>query len=379
MPTAVNPYDYQPVPVSPPGGLLASAVGTPQAPQPPIDPNTYENDDVVSQLNAITAADSGYMQLARTSGLQTANKRGLLNTSIAAGASQAAALAAAAPLASQNASQAAARNQTRLGAFFTGKQQEADITSREQMLHDQLASEETRLGRQLTSQEKQQQTELASQKYLQQQQLASTERVANLNIKAESDRLGRTLTAQETAQQRELAAQSANLQTQVASQQTIAQLEQAGATSRANLDAATRLQLEQMSNLSEQQKATLSYYLAQDQIYAQGVSSVYANADLPAPSRDQAISLFGALKNSGVDLPATLFGLDLSWGTTAHPTVPPSAVPPPVPAPVTPVAPAAPAPVATAPAPAAPLIGARANIAANRAARGIAPRGILQQ
>lgn len=333
MATAANPYDYDPIPVPPVGGLLQTAVGTPGAPQPPIDPNTYENDDVVGQLNAITSADSGYMQLARTSGLQTANRRGLLNTSIAAGASQAAAIAAAAPLASQNASQSAQRNLTRLGAHFTGEQQQADIASREKMLDEQLASEEARLGRQLTSQELQQQRDIANrlemqgydltaQKFMQQQQIAATDKLTKMNIDAESERLGRTLTAQEQAQIRELSAQQANLKLQLANNTSIANLQEAGATSRANLDAQTRIQLEHMSNLSEEQKATLAYYLQEDQIYAQSVSNLYANEALPAPARDAAIQQFNALKNAGVNLPGTLFGLDLSWGAPTPPGTP---------------------------------------------------------
>ncbi len=342
--TVPDPVDtgYTPVPLPPTNGLLSQSVGTTQAPLPPIDPNTYENDDVTKALNDITSHDSDYMTLARTAGLQTANKRGLLNSSIAAGASEASAIAAAAPLAMQNAAQAATRNNTRLGAYFTSQQQQADITSREQMLHDQLASEEARLGRQLTSQETMQQADIANQKYLQQKQLASSEKIAQANIQAESERLGRTLTAQEEAQQRDIAAQQANLQTQVQSQQTIANLQEAGQTQRATLDAQTRIQLEQMSNLTSEQQATLQYYLGQDQIYAQSVSNLYANADMPAPTRDQAISLFTALKNSNVDLPATLFGLPLEWGTTQNETVPTSALPAPTPAPTP-----APAPVPT--------------------------------
>ena len=47
---ATRPEDfYQPITV-PPGGLLASTVGPPTAPLPPINPNEYENDDVVAEI-----------------------------------------------------------------------------------------------------------------------------------------------------------------------------------------------------------------------------------------------------------------------------------------------------------------------------------------
>lgn len=333
MATALNPYDYAPVPVDPPGGLLASAVGTPLQPLPPIDPNTYENDDVVGQLNSITAADSGYMQLARTSGLQTANRRGLLNTSLAAGASQAAAIAAAAPLAQQNAGQAASRNLARVQGFYTGQQQDKDIAARERMLASQLSSEETRLGRQLTSQEQMQMRDisnklemqgidLATQRQMQQEQITSSQRIAQMNIDSEEARLGRTLTAQEVAQQKDLAAQQARQQAQIAASQKLTELQEAGALARTNIDATTRTKLAELETATAKQTAALNYYLAQDQIYAQSVSSLYANADMPAPARDAAIQQFQALKTSNLNLPAALLGINLKWKPAALPPIP---------------------------------------------------------
>lgn len=66
-----------------------------------INPNDSTN--TASQLDAITNANSPYIQLAKQQGLLTAASRGLENSSIGAGASEAAAVQAAAPLAEQNA------------------------------------------------------------------------------------------------------------------------------------------------------------------------------------------------------------------------------------------------------------------------------------
>lgn len=75
-----------------------------------MDPNDSTNS--ASQLDAITSQNSPYIQLAEQQGLLTAASRGLENSSIGAGAAQAAATAAAAPLAQQNASEAStAKNQ----------------------------------------------------------------------------------------------------------------------------------------------------------------------------------------------------------------------------------------------------------------------------
>lgn len=333
MAVTATPPVYRPLPVPPEGGLLQTLSGTPQQPAPPQTAaqqnpwaTTVEDDDVVGQLNAITAADSGYMQLARTSGLQTANKRGLLNSSLAAGASQAAAIAAAAPLAQQNAGQAAQRNLARVSGYYDAERQAQDIASREGMLDRQIKSEEERLGRQLTSQEMQQQRDIASrmqmqnvditsQQQMQQQQIAASTRLAEMNIQAESERLGRQLTAAEEQQIRDIASRE-TLQTQeLTSREQLTREGYASEWARANLDADTRLALTELQNLNDNQRAALSYYLGQDQLYAQSVSNLWANKDIPAPARDAAMQQFLALKNSGANLPTLLFGLNLSWGT----------------------------------------------------------------
>ena len=70
-----------------------------------------EDDSVVTRLTGLLADDSTYMQTARAAGARTAARRGLLNSSIAAGAAESAAIAAGAPLASQDAQQTFQRNQ----------------------------------------------------------------------------------------------------------------------------------------------------------------------------------------------------------------------------------------------------------------------------
>jgi hypothetical protein len=312
---------YKPI-TTPPGGLLASAVGTPTSPNPPINPKEYEDDSVVGQMNAITNADSGYMQLARTSGLQTAAKRGLLNSSMAAGASQAAAIAAAAPLAQQEAAQRANRNQVRVDATFQNERQQAALQ------HDVEMQ-----GRDITSREG-----------MQTRDIAATRSNIEYQVAAESERLGRQLTAQEEQQVRDIASRTGLLNTELASREKMQtdelaaqlarlQISDAGETARANLSAATQTQLAAINNLNENQRATLNYILQSNQIYAQSLGNLYANKDLPAPLRDQAMQNFLALRNANVDLPATLFGTTTNWGTgTGAPvtTAPVASIPTPV-------------------------------------------------
>jgi hypothetical protein len=82
------------------------------------DKPTLEDDSVTGRLNGMLASNSPYMQAARMAGIRQANSRGLTNSSIAAGNSEAAAIAAAAPLASQEAQQIAARNQAAMESWY---------------------------------------------------------------------------------------------------------------------------------------------------------------------------------------------------------------------------------------------------------------------
>lgn len=69
-----------------------------------------EDDSVSGKLTALTASSSPYIAQARKAGLQGANRRGLLNSSMAQGAAEGAAISAALPIASQDASQTAQKN-----------------------------------------------------------------------------------------------------------------------------------------------------------------------------------------------------------------------------------------------------------------------------
>ena len=74
---------------------------------------------VSGQLQSLFSTENPYLTQARLSGVQSANSRGLLNTSMSAGASEREAIKAALPIASQDATTYAAAQ---------GRQQEGDIT-----------------------------------------------------------------------------------------------------------------------------------------------------------------------------------------------------------------------------------------------------------
>lgn len=124
-----------PLPITPPKALTA-AVPTPSSSNiaPAVGPNIFSQADltgtatqqfdaskmagtmtgstdnvvgsnslVSNQLNSLIAQDSPYIQMARTRAAQVANERGLVNSSMAAGAGEAAAIDRAMPIAQQDA------------------------------------------------------------------------------------------------------------------------------------------------------------------------------------------------------------------------------------------------------------------------------------
>lgn len=88
-----------------------------------------EDDSVANKLNSLTSSSSPYIKLARASGAATANRRGLLNSSMAAGAAEGAAIGAALPIASQEAQQIAVKNQQYQQAGYTMDQQKVVTAS----------------------------------------------------------------------------------------------------------------------------------------------------------------------------------------------------------------------------------------------------------
>ena len=95
-----NPY-LDPVTGLPKTGTSAAWLGTQK---------TVDN-SMATKVNEIASKDSALNQMARTEGLKAANRRGLLNSSMAIDASQDAVLKNALPIASQDAAQAFAKNQ----------------------------------------------------------------------------------------------------------------------------------------------------------------------------------------------------------------------------------------------------------------------------
>lgn len=123
-----------------------------------------EEDSTENRITGLLTNGNPLMRQAVATSTKMANKRGLMNSSIAAGAGTDAAIRSALPIASQDASQTAAKNLSAQG--FAQERELQGATSAELQQRD-IASREGMLGRTLTSEEGRQT-----------QQIGSTERIA---------------------------------------------------------------------------------------------------------------------------------------------------------------------------------------------------------
>lgn len=137
------------------GAALAGSAG-----QTGAVPYARRDDSVVSALTRLTSQDSPLMRQAQTSGLQKANQRGLLNSSMAVQAAQDAAYAAAVPVASQEAAQASSENLANL-----------DAATRLQLQDKTIAATD-----------RQQQNEITYQTAMKQLDRSLQEKLANMNL-----------------------------------------------------------------------------------------------------------------------------------------------------------------------------------------------------
>jgi hypothetical protein len=257
-----------------------------------------EGESTAARVGDLTTSSSPYIQQAKQAGLQSANRRGLLNSSISAGAAEGEAIKAAAPIAQADANVAAQRNLSAQNFTQQGKLNEAGYAAQKDVTGMQIAGQKDITGMQITSAEKQTTQTLANQlgianldaatrTALMSAQLGSNEKIALQNINANQtlaqlDAATKTLLAQmSTASNEKIATQQIDAQTANALAQINANKDLA------NLDATTKMSLaqlqiqaqtaQQQAAIASQEKQTTQQLTAQQQI---ALENINANANL---------------------------------------------------------------------------------------------------
>ena len=262
-----------------------------------------ENDDVVKGTTDLMAGDSPLIKQARSQGMAAGNRRGLLNSSMAAGAAQGAAYAAAIPLASQNSSQTHTKNmqgQERLGLL---ERQNVDNTAQMDRLTTNNKAELDRLG--------------AAAGYDLTRQ--------NAQNQADMDRLNRSGELDAATQQRTITANMAQLQesgrleAQRQDAQNLANLElqrQGGNIDIAKINTqADRAMEELKTSLASQDRerataAATSMLNSQDSLLA----AIMGNPDIDAATRERMLADNQARRQIALDVVGQLYDVELTWG-----------------------------------------------------------------
>jgi hypothetical protein len=236
-----------------------------------------ENDSVAANLTGLLASDSKYIRQARAGGQRTAARRGLLNTSIAAGAAESGAIAAAAPIASQDASQTFQRNQAVL---------EGNIN--------------------LDTQTKLQDQQIAGQKELNTQQNQAAQELQRIQDTAAKERL--------------------QLQESGATERQLAEFDQRTAEQVRGIEADAARQTQQLSSQERQAQLGADTNLLQSQIgansnltgqYLSAFSQLASNPEIPAETRNAYIREFQRVLTQGQALIGAVQSVPLNWGAGA--------------------------------------------------------------
>lgn len=267
-----------------------------------------EDDNVVTQTTGLMAGDSPLIKQARSQGEAAANRRGLLNSSIAAGASEGAAYAAAIPLASQQSAQLHAKNmqnQDRLGGL-EARTQQGQITGG--LNEQQNVAEKDRLvtaaGLDLTRQNAQNTADMARLDKAAGYDAQTQQRgiVASMAQLQETGRL---------EQSRQDAQNLANLELQ----------RQGGNIDLAKINTTADRSLQELKlNLAsgDRERATgaaVSLLNSQDSLLA----AIMGNPDIDATTRARMLLDNQARRQIALDVVGQLYNVNLVWGGTPGP------------------------------------------------------------
>jgi hypothetical protein len=321
-----------------------------QPPTPPklpegLNQNPYGDADVAGQVAKVVSQDGPLMTQARTDGLKMANRRGLLNSSMAIGASQGEVLRTAVPIGSQTAAQINARNMSDQGFHQEGALQTQrigsaegmaarEIASREGMQEKGILSEEGMHARGLSSAEGLAAREIASREWMQGLDLESREKLAtmdidsrellaNLDINSRERMLANQLSAAEQTQLRDLTARSqmlgqeldareSLLLQELSSRERLQTAEFQHLADQREQDRALQEQIAQWNVEASERQAAAQLAASQAQSDAYLKAAIMSNTNLDASTREQALHAATQGHDAGLKSAESLFGISVA-------------------------------------------------------------------
>jgi len=267
-----------------PGLIAPPRLAAPRPLTPPPKIWTEQNADVTPRLKGLLDSGSPLMQQAETAGLQQANKRGLLNSSMAVGAAQGEAYKVAVPIASQEASQIHQRN-------LSGQQYQQEGV-------------------------------------LQDQRIDSSERIAELGEEGALTRQTQQIQSNERISAAEIDSAMARLRQQGVDQRTLQLMQDASQKERLGQEL-TSLEKRALDTLNEDVRqfnagqgatardATATAVNSVQDTYNRAVDSIIQNKDLNDANRTTALMNAAAVRDSSMKLIEQIYNVDLTWDSPA--------------------------------------------------------------
>lgn len=257
----------------------------------PTPATTYGENDVQNRVKNIASQDSMLNNMARTEAAKVMNARGMLNSSMYAGAAQDAVLRQAVPIASQESSQAFQGSESALTRAAAKASQESSQA---------FQGHESALQR--TSTEGMQAKDIASQQLMQQKSLTAAEQSQIRDISSREGQAAADRAQQQILQQKDIANQK-DLQ-----QQDITFRKGEGA-----LDRATQEKLQSWNLKSTDRNAAAQFLTNQETMYQSAYQSIMANTNLDAKQREAQLTAAKTMRDKQLNFVEQMYNVDLVW------------------------------------------------------------------
>jgi hypothetical protein len=256
-------------------------------------PNMYQevNNSVENRLARILGSNSPLMTRARTRGLQIANGRGLLNSSMATGEATNQMIDVALPIASQDSSQGNQR-------FM----QEADITSREGMQ-----------GRDIENQRFMQGADIASREGMQGRDIASREGMQGRDITSREGMQGADIASREGMQTADIENRKYMQTQEIENQRFLSTLDSDTRKTLATMQENTKIAVANMGVGAEDKQRIAAMVTTAQGNYQSAYATIINNTEIPQEARDAYLTHIYSLLNNQMSLIEGMYGVDLEW------------------------------------------------------------------
>lgn len=275
---------------------------------PPIDPNKFINtqpqvdDTVAGNVAKLASQDSALNQMARTEGLKAANRRGLLNSSMAVNASQDAVLQNIMPIATQDAAQAFQKNQAarQFEYGMVGQTQQQGWQTAENIAQRGFLGTQADLDRDLQS--TLQANQINANDALQIRQIASTEGIESANRALQK-------ALQETDIQFRMSEGKLDREAAVAAQER----DIAFKKSESALDRSLQEQIAKWNLSSNDRNAAAQMLTNMESMYQNSYASIMANTNLDSGTRTSYLTAAKNMRDTQINMVEQMYNVDLKW------------------------------------------------------------------